>query len=145
MNAYKNASYVGFVLYFFALVLFAYGFVNLSEKWNLDYKGEIVQGKIMNLMVIEPYHRAEVTFTTKQGQTLHFVDVLYWNKDLDTYKKGDVVPVIYDPAAPQQSAMINGFFQRNTAPFWPMMVSFIVWVFGFVMRRIMLKKARAYE
>ncbi len=136
---------MGFVLYLFSFVLLLYGLNNLNEKFELDKAGVITQGVVYNLMVIEPYRRAEVRFTTQTGQTVQFVDALFWNQDFEAYKKGQSVAVIYDPKAPQQTATINDFFQRNTKPFWPMIVGAIVFLVGFIMRKILLGKARRYE
>ena len=144
MGSYKRASYVGYVLYLFSFVLFAYGLVNLEKQLAFDEKGVLAQGMVYNLMAIEPYRRAEVKFKTKTGQSIQFIDKLYWLQDFKAYKKGDKVSVLYDPAAPQKTAMINDFFQRNTEPWWPVIVGCIVFLFGFVLRKIMLKKARAY-
>ena len=66
MNAFKNASYVGFVLYLIGIVLILYGLSNLAEERELDEKGIITQGKVYDITVIEPYHRANVKFKTKK-------------------------------------------------------------------------------
>ena len=145
MSAYKRASYVGFVLYFFAAILGLYGLYNFGEKVSLDERGITTQGEVLDLMVIEPYRRAEVKFETNDGQTVYFVDDLYWNQDFNAYQKGQQVEVIYDPADPQSTAVINDFFQRNTAPWWPVIVGAMVFLVGFIMRRVMLGKHERWE
>jgi hypothetical protein len=39
MNGFRNASYVGFVLYLIGLVVIGYGLFNLSIEKNLDEVG----------------------------------------------------------------------------------------------------------
>lgn len=41
--------------------------------------------------------------------------------------------------------MINDFFQRATAPWWPVIVGGILFIVGFVLRKIMLKKAKELD
>lgn len=145
MNAYKNASYTGIVLCIIGLIVIFYGLVNLGTEQDLDKNGIKTSGTVFELEVEEPYRRAWVEFTADDGQTVRFLDKLYWNQDFQTYVVGDQVEVIYDPAEPAQTATINEFFQRNTAPWWPFIVGLIVFATGFIMRRIMLKKANQYE
>ena len=59
--------------------------------------------------------------------------------------KGQKVEVLYDPANPIQTAVINDFFQRTTAPWWPVIVGGIVFLVGFIMRKIMLRKAKELD
>ncbi|WP_167883588.1 DUF3592 domain-containing protein [Leptospira ognonensis] len=141
MNGYRNASYVGFVLYLFGIVLLIYGFYNLSIEKDLDQKGLKTTGEVYDLEVTEPYRQAWVMFTTSEGKQIRFLDKLFWNHSFEKYKKGDQVEVIYDPASPHQTAVINHFFQRTTAPWWPVIVGAIVFLVGFFMRKIMLRKA----
>lgn len=144
MNAYKNASYVGFVLYFFAIVLVLYGFFNLGKELELDEMGKLASGEVYDLQVVEPYRLAWVAFKTEEGNTIRFMDKLYWAQDFDKYRIGQKVEVIYDPKNPEKTAVINDFFQRNTAPWWPVIVGFIIFLVGFTMRKIMLKKAKKF-
>jgi len=145
MNAYKNASYAGFVLYLIGIVLIIYGLINLSKEIELDQKGIKTKGYVFDLNVIEPYRQAMVQFETDKGNTVRFLDKLFWSQIFNTYSIGQEVEVIYDPANPQKTATINEFFQRNTEPWWPVIVALVVILVGWIMRRIMLKKARIYE
>ncbi len=145
MNAYKNASYTGFILYLFGIVLIIYGLTNLGKEMNLDQKGLKTKGKVYDLNVVEPYRQAWVQFTTNEGRTVRFLDKLFWNQDFNKYTIGQEVEVIYDPANPEATATINEFFQRNTTPWWPFIVGLVVIFVGWIMRRIMLKKAKIYE
>lgn len=100
---------------------------------------------VYELAVTEPYRQAMVAFTTDKGETVQFLDKLFWNHEFHKYTVGQQVNVIYDPANPQATATINEFFQRNTAPWWPCIVGLVVIFVGWIMRRTMLRKARAYE
>lgn len=141
MNAYRNASYVGFVLYLIGIVLFLYGFYFLSIEKELDAKGIKTTGEVYALEITEPYRQAWVVFKTEKGQTIRFLDKLFWNHSFEKYKKGQKVEVLYDPENPNQTAVINDFFQRTTAPWWPVIVGMIVIMVGFVFRKIMKRKA----
>jgi len=141
MNAFRNASYAGFVLYFIGIVLFFYGMVNLSIEMDLDMKGLKATGEVYDLEVTEPYRQAWVVFQAQDGQTVRFLDKLFWNLDFEKYKVGQKVEVIYDPANPIQTAVIDDFFQRKTEPWWPVIMGFIVILVAFIMRKIMLRKA----
>ncbi len=145
MNAYKNASYVGFVLYLIGIIVIGYGLFNLHAEKVLDKTGIKTQGKVFDLMVIEPYRRAMVEFKDQNKKTIRFLDPLFWNHSFNKYKKGQQVEVIYDPDYPQKTAKINEFFQRQTTPWWPVIVGFMVFFVGWLMRRIMLKKAKAWD
>jgi len=144
MNAYKNASYAGYALYFFGIVLILFGFGNLMIEQELDRNGVETTGTVFELEVNEPYRQAWVEFTA-DGQTVQFLDKLFWNQDFEKYQVGDQVSVIYEPADPQGTATINDFFQRNTAPWWPSILGLVVFFTGFFMRRSMLKKAEILE
>lgn len=145
MNAFRNASYVGFVLYMLGLVTAGYGLYNLTIEKKLDQVGEKAQGKVYDLAVIEPYRKAMVEFKTSKGKTVRFEDKLFWNHSFEKYKKGQVVEVLYDPKDPIRTAVINEFFQRATAPWWPVIVGGIVFLVGFILRRIMLRKAKELD
>lgn len=145
MNAYRNASYAGFILYLIGIVVIIYGLVNLSTEKNLDKNGLKAKGTVFDLEVIEPYRRAWVEFKTDRGVAVRFLDKLYWNHSFNKYARGQVVDVIYDPADPVKTATINDFFQRNTAPWWPCIVGAIVLFVGWIMRRTMLRKAKAFD
>ena len=145
MNAYKNASYAGFVLYVIGIVLIIYGGTNLLKESELDKKGLKTKGQVFDLSKVEPYRQAWVQFKTKEGNTVRFLDKLFWYHGFKAYSAGQEVEVIYDPANPEKTAVINEFFQRNTEPWWPVIVGLAIILVGWIMRRIMLKKAGIYE
>ena len=145
MNAYKNASYAGIVLYLIGVVLIAYGLFNYGIEMDLDQKGQKATGTVYELAVTEPYRQAMVEFKTEEGKTVRFLDKLFWNQDFGKYKVGQQVEVIYDPANPEATATINDFFQRNSAPWWPFIVGLVVLLVGWIMRRTMLRKAKILD
>lgn len=134
-----------FILYIFGIVLIVYGLANLGTEKELDQKGLKAKGKVYDLNVVEPYRQAWVEFKTNKGKTVRFLDKLFWNHEFETYKVGQEVEVIYNPDKPEQTATINNFFQRNTAPWWPFLVGLVIIIVGWFMRRIMLEKAKNYE
>ena len=145
MNGFRNASYLGFVLYLIGLVVIGYGLYNLSIEKNLDKVGLKTKGKVFDLAVVEPYRKAMVEFKDAKGRTVRFEDKLFWNHSFQKYTKGQEVEVLYDPADPIRTAVINDFFQRATAPWWPVIVGGILFVVGFVLRKIMLRQAKALD
>lgn len=145
MNGYRNASYVGFVLYMLGIVVVVYGLYNRGIEKKLDPKGLKAKGKVYDLTVIEPYRKAMVEFKNEKGKTIRFEDKLFWNHSFKKYTKGQEVEVIYDPADPIRTAVINEFFQRATAPWWPVIVGGILFLVGFIMRKIMLRKAKELD
>jgi len=145
MNGFRNASYVGFVLYLIGLVVIGYGLFNLSIEKNLDEVGLKTKGKVYGLAVVEPYRKALVEFKDSKGKKVQFEDKLFWNHSFQKYTKGQEVEVLYDPADPIRTAVINDFFQRATAPWWPVIVGGILFIVGFVLRKIMLKKAKELD
>lgn len=133
------------MLYLLGIVVVAYGLYNLTIEKNLDKVGIKTKGKVYDLAVIEPYRKALVEFTTDKGKKVQFEDKLFWNHSFNKYTKGQEVEVIYDPADPHGTAVINDFFQRATAPWWPVIVGGILFIVGFILRKIMLKKAKELD
>jgi hypothetical protein len=103
MNAYKNASYAGFVLYVIGIVLIIYGGTNLLKMSALDQKGLKAKGKVFDLNVVEPYRQAWVQFKTKEGKIVRFLDKLFWYHGFKKYSAGQEVEVLYDPANPEKN------------------------------------------
>lgn len=145
MNAYRNASFAGIILGLIGAVVVVYGLVNLGTEMDLSKKGQTATGTVIDLNVVEPYRQAIVRFQTAEGDTVTFIDKLFWNNAFETYKVGQEVEVIYDPAMPNQTATINQFFQRNTAPWWPVILGAVVILVGIIMRKGMLKKAKILD
>jgi hypothetical protein len=113
MNGFRNASYVGFVLYLIGAVVIGYGLYNLSIEKNLDKVGLKTKGKVFDLAVVEPYRKAMVESKDAKGKTHRFEDKLFWNHSFQKYTKGQEVEVLYDPADPIRTAVINDFFSTR--------------------------------
>ncbi|AFM11673.1 DUF3592 domain-containing protein [Turneriella parva] len=145
MNGFRNASYVGFVLFLIGLVVTGYGLYNLTIEKKLDAVGIKTKGKVYDLAVIEPYRKALVEFKDSKGKKVQFEDKLFWNHSFQKYTKGQEVEVLYDPADPIRTAVINDFFQRATAPWFPVIIGGILFIVGFILRKIMLKKAKELD
>nr|WP_279631088.1 DUF3592 domain-containing protein [Leptospira bouyouniensis] len=118
-----------------------YGFYHLTIEKQLDTKGKKTKGEVYALEITEPYRQAWVEFKTEKGQTIRFLDKLFWNHSFEKYKKGQKVDVLYDPENPIQTAVTNDFIQRTTVSWWPVIVGMIVIMVGFVFRKIMKRKA----
>lgn len=145
MNAYRNASYVGFVLFLIGLVLVGYGIVNFKKEVKTDNIGLKATGKVFDFNVTVPYSQAWVEFKTEKGKSVRFLDKLMWNTHFQKYKIGQQVEVVYEPADPEKTARINEFFQRNIEPWFPVIIGGVLFLVGFVLRRIMLRKAKQFD
>lgn len=145
-NSYKvAANVIGFFLFSASIVLIAYGLYNLKLEKDLDAVGIKAEGTVIDLAVVQPYRLAIVEFRTKDGQTIQFQDKLYWNWQFEKYKVGDKVDVIYDPKAPHQTAVINDFFQRNTAPWFPVIMGVVVALVAWITRKILHRKSERWQ
>lgn len=145
-NSYKvAATVISFFLFSASIVLVVYGLYNLKLEMDLDAVGIKTEGIVIDLAVVQPYRLAIVEFRTKDGQTIQFQDKLYWNWQFEKYKVGDKVEVIYDPKAPYQTAVINDFFQRNTAPWFPVIIGVVVAFVVWITRKILHRKSERWQ
>lgn len=145
MNAYKRVTFVGYVLFIASLVLLVYGLKNLLDERQLDQDGLITTGWVFELEDIPPYQRAWVKFESSTGDTVRFLDKLFWNKYFFKYKIGQELEVIYDPKNPILSATINEYFQRNTGPWFPVVLGAIVALVGLIVIRVYRRKAKEFN
>ena len=143
MNAYKNASFVGIVLFLFGVVISIYGFSFLMEDNDLQENGIIVKGEVVEINEKDIYRSPFVRFTTTEGETITFLSKLDVNVDLFQYHVGQEVEVIYHKNNPKQ-AEINAFWERNTAQMYLGFLGFFLMLFGVFLRRRLLKKAKRY-
>ncbi len=143
MNAYKNASFVGIVLFLFGIVITGYGFSFLMEDNDLQENGIIVKGEVIDINKKDIYRSPFVRFTTEEGETITFLSKLDVNVDLFQYEIGQEVEVIYHKNNPKQ-AEINAFWERNTAQLYLGCFGVFLMFFGIFLRRRLLKKARRY-
>lgn len=145
MNAYKIGSYIAFIFFIIAIVLIAYGITDFVKRKDFEKKAIITTGVVYDFCVTPPYKQALVEFTAQDGTKVIFVDKLFWNAEFNTYIIGQEVEVIYDPADPYKTAYINGFFQKNIAIWWPIILGIISVIAGIIMRISMLKKSKMFE
>ena len=113
MNAYKNVSYVGFVIFFFGIVLTVYGFSFLLKQQELEANSVSVKGTVVEMGTNGPmYVHPIVRFSTVEGEEITFRSEMDLSTDLNTYYVGQEVDVIYHKDDPYQ-AKINAFLENN--------------------------------
>lgn len=144
MNAYKNASYVGFVIMIFGLIIAGYGFSFLLELRNLDSNGVKVKGTVVDINENAIYRSPYVKFTTLEGREITFLSELEVNKDMFSYYVGQEVNVIYNKENPTD-AKIDAFWERNFPQLFLGCFGVVLLFIGFLIRRIMLGKAKRFD
>jgi len=144
MNAYKNASFVGIVIFIAGIIVTIYGFSFLLKQNELEANGIIVKGTVIDIAKKDFYRSPVVQFKTKDNQTYTFRSELDVNKDLFTYAIGDKVDVIYHKDDPG-NAKINAFWESNVAQMYLGILGVFLMIFGFFLRLGLMKKARKYE
>lgn len=144
MNAYKNASFIGIVIFIAGIVITIYGFSFLLKQNELEANGVIVKGVVIDIAKKDFYRSPIVQFTTKDNQTYTFRSQLDVTKDLFTYEIGQEVDVIYHKDDPG-NAKIHAFWEGNVAQLYLGILGIGLMIFGFIFRRSMLKKAKKYE
>ncbi|MBN2535125.1 MAG: DUF3592 domain-containing protein [Spirochaetales bacterium] len=144
MNAYKNASFAGIVIFIGGIIITIYGFSFLLKQSNLESNGIIVKGTVIDIAEKDFYRSPIVQFTTKENQTFTFRSELDVNQDLFHYVIGQEVDVIYHKDDPS-NAKIHAFWEGNVAQLYLGILGIFLMVFGFLFRRGMLKKAKKYE
>ena len=141
MNAYKNASYVGFVIMFFGIIITLYGLSWLADDLDLEKNGINVKGKVIEINQKDFYRSPFVRFKTQAGETVIFLSKLDVNVDLFQYKVGQTVEVIYHKDNPK-NAEINAFWERNAAQLYLGILGPVLLLIGFFIRKIFLKKSQ---
>ncbi len=144
MSAYKRVSFVGIVIFLFGIVITGYGFSFLMADNDLQDNGIIVKGTVVDINEKDIYRSPFVEFVTKDGQTVTFLSKLDVNVDLFQYHIGQEVEVIYHKDNPD-NCEINAFWERNSAQMYLGFVGIFLMIFGIIMRRRFLKKARKYS
>ena len=144
MNAYKNASYVGFVIFIFGIIITVYGFSFLMDDMDLQYNGILVTGRVVDINKKDFYRSPFVRFRTKSGRSITFLSKLDVNVDLFKYKIGQKVEVIYHKDNPK-NAEVNAFWERNAGQIYLGSLGLFLLLLGWFIRRTLLKKAAAYE
>lgn len=141
MNAYKNVSYVGFVIMLFGLIVAAYGFSFLLSQQDLEANSVRVKGEIVDINEKAIYRSPFVKFRTLEGQEITFLAELEVNVDFFDYSIGQEVDVIYHKDNPNQ-AKIDTFWQKNFGQVFLGGFGVFLILFGFIMRKIFLGKAK---
>jgi hypothetical protein len=144
MNAYKNASYVGFVLSILGTIVAVYGFSFLLTLNALDANGVVVKGTVFQIEEHAIYRSPWVRFNTVEGKEYVFLSELEQNKDLFPYIVGQEVDVIYDKDNPR-NARINAFWERNFAQIFLGIFGVFLMFFGLFVRWQFLRKAKKYS
>lgn len=145
MNAYKNVSFVGFVIFFFGIVLMVYGFSFLTAQNELEDNGVRVKGTVIELVNNGPmYVSPMVKFTTQEGEERMFKSEMDLNKDLNPYSIGQEVDVIYHKDNPS-NAKIDAFLEANFAQIFLGCFGIFLMLLGLFIRRHFLKKAAQYN
>jgi hypothetical protein len=144
MNAYKNASFAGIIIFIAGIAVTLYGFSYLLNQNDLEANGIIVKGTVIDIAKKDFYRSPIVQFKTKDNQTITFRSDLDVNKDLFTYVIGQEVDVIYHRDDPT-NARIHAFWESNVAQIYLGFLGVFLMIFGFFLRRGLLKKAKKYE
>jgi len=144
MNAYKNVSFVGFVIFFFGIVLAVYGFSFLSELNDLEENAVRVKGTVTELNEKAIYRSPFVKFTTEDGQEIQFLSKFEYNVDFAMYEVGQTVDVIYDKNDPN-NARIDAFWEKHFPQMFLGIFGAFLMLLGWFLRRHFLKKAAQYS
>ena len=142
MNAYRNVSYVGYVLMFFGLVLLGYGLSALSDQIALEEKGVIVRGVVTALNEKGIYRSPVVNFKTKEGERITFLSEYAINVELNPYQVGQEIDVVYNEDDPSLHK-VYGNFEYNFLPLSLGVFGLFLLLFGWFVRRHFLQKVQA--
>jgi hypothetical protein len=156
MNAYKIMSYLGVFTILLGVGLIGLGVTFQLSKMDLESNGAIVKGKIIDIIENAPYRSPVVSFKKLDGREATFKSELDVNVRWFKYIKEQDVDVIYHKSTPpsysylfyggkpNQTYMINGFWEKNTGQVYGCGLGIIVAIAGFFMRKIFAKKAVAH-
>jgi hypothetical protein len=144
MNAYKTASFVGIVIALFGVVIAIYGFRFLLERNDLQKNGVRVKGKVIEIAENGPMYRMPVVeFKTLEGKKSMFQSRLQINKSMFTYMVGQEVNVMYMKDN-LKNAEIDAFWEQNFPQIFLGCFGVFLFLFGFILRGIFLRKAKKY-
>lgn len=151
MNAYKTASFVGFVIAIFGIVISIYGFKFLLERNDLNTNGIKVKGKVIEIHSNGPMYRMPVVeYKTKEGKKVAFESRLQINHLMFTYVVGQEVDVLYHKDNPnnlgkEKKAEIDAFWEQNMPQIFLGCFGLFLFVLGFFLRWLFLRKSRQYS
>ena len=142
MNAYRNASYVGFVIMIFGAIITVYGFSFLLNQQELEANAVRVKGTVIELSSNGPMYLAPVVkFKTNEGREITFRSELDLNKSLNPYSVGQEVNVIYHKDNPTK-AKIDAFWEANFGQIFLGIFGLIVMLVGLIIRWSLMRKSR---
>ncbi len=144
MNAYRNVSFVGFVIMGFGIIISIYGFSFLQTQNDLEDNGVRVKGTVFDINEKAIYRSPFVKFTTLEGEEIQFLSELEVNVDMFPYTIGQEVDVIYHKDNPN-NAKIDAFWENNFAQLFLGGFGVFLILLGWFIRRHFLKKAAQYN
>lgn len=144
MNAYKNASYVGFVILILGTIVAIYGFSFLLKQNELEANAVRVKGTVFDINEKAIYRSPWVKFNTLEGKEITFLSQLEVNVDLFPYTIGQEVDVIYHKDNPNQ-AKIDAFWEGNFEQLFLGVFGVFLMCLGLFLRWMFLRKAKKYE
>lgn len=156
MFGYKIMAWWGVVVIIVGIGLFGLGMTFELSRLDLERNGEIVKGRITDIVSQPPYRSPVVTFRKKDGRQITFKSQLDVNVQWFHYQIGQEVDVIYHKSTPpsysylfyggkmDQTYMINGFWEKNTGKLTLWLFALIAIVGGYFVKRHFTKKAAKY-
>jgi hypothetical protein len=156
MNAYKIVAYWGVIFFLIGVGLFGLGVTYQLSKMDLERNGVVVKGKITDIISNPPYRSPVVSFKKLDGREITFKSELDANVKLFQYEKGQEVDVIYHKSVPpsysrlyygknpNQTYMINGFWEKNTGQLTLWTFGAVLMIAGLFIKKYFTKKAAAH-
>lgn len=144
MNAYKNVSYVGFVIMIFGIILCIYGFSFYQTQNDLETNGVRVKGEVVDIAENGIYRSPIVKYNTEAGEEYTFRSEFEVNMDMFPYTLGQEVDVIYHQDNPSQ-AKIDALWEANFEQSFLGILGVVLIILGLLMRMFFLRKAKRYE
>lgn len=150
MNAFKTASYVGFIIALFGIAVAVYGFRFLLERNDLQKNGVKVKGTVIQINQNGPMYRMPVVeYMTQDKKKVRFESRLQINHLMFTYVVGQQVDVLYHKDNPlnlgkEKKAEIDAFWEQNMPQIFLGSFGLFLILFGLFIRWLFLRKARKY-
>lgn len=144
MSAYKRASFVGFVIAIFGIIIAVYGFKFLLERNDLQANGIKVKGKVIEIGQNGPMYRFPIVeFKTADGKKRVFKSRLEINHLMFKYVIGQEVDVIYHKND-VKNVEVDAFWEQNMPQIFLGSFGLFLMLLGLFLRWMFLRKARQY-
>ncbi len=140
MNAYRNVSFVGFVIMAVGIVLGIYGFSFYEEKTDLFDNGIKTKGEVIEISENAIYRSPIVRFTTEEGREITFLSKYEVALDFFKYKVGDQIDVVYHRDDPN-NCEVDGTFENHFLHTYVIGFGVFLLLLGFWIRRHYSRKA----